>query len=1016
MKKTFSKALLSLLCAITMLMAMVPLGAISVSAVGYDFPWTKENTLLEDILQRDGLLDGIWYPWINAGRSGHNLSGNDVMAKYYDTNGGRDWATVELDRYGADNVYREIYNLKAMGYNMMAWGGSIYGEGVIFDDHGDVLGIKQDYLDNARRLLDMCREIGMPVMWNIYFHSDACTMYYGTHGWDILTRMVVDPTVSKHYAERFVKPLCEMLNEYPDVVALISIADEPENEINDSEMGNHFEGGRAHYGVNRDDMVYFMKQINDMVKKVMPGMPRTVASNARNKAIYSGFDLDLMGLNKYNNNGDVDATTAFFTAADMLLMEYNVDGDLDVDDEDLTKRLIAFREGFMAEGYAGGFSWCWIPNATDAAYYLLNKRPTSQTDFKAVVTNLRHYIDDYRAEHQGKTITLDKPVLYANDGSGLVEWIPSRQATKMTLERSDDGGKTWKALLTDVDPAQYVNAKKKGAYRDTTAPKSGFCYRITVKDDKGNTVTSDPNDVAGTDQKYYKTYKFEGVDYATGTHYEKSILSKTEKDKARIIHFGVAQNRPYEATDNLFLNSDFEGTGGQWNNATFLKNAKVVTDSTAVSGNKSLCFDTTSVKEGTWYKFTVNVEKNTDYTLSTWIKGAYLGPNNAGHASFGVYDEALGGFMVYWEYYRDYARASRLTQQIYPNAWDEEWHLRSVTFNSGDQTQVTIALYGYGSKMWLDDIALFKSDAGVRYTGKKTTSYLSYKYYVDCATCDPAKSILKNVRMDDSKSTFWQDGDGWRNGFLSIVDNKYEYGKSLKYTASSNPIGNYYTKWIDLKPKTEYVFSASIKILKSGKGKLAILEDQMNQTNENLAIELDAEMFGDDWFQYSIRFNSSHMDRIAIAICDLGGSALFDNIRLFEVSDAKVVEDPYKDKTGSTVAPPTATVKPTVKPTTTQKPTSTITSTTVALPTDPTETDPTDVVVDPTQPADPTTPVDPTQPGDPTAPADDGEDADAGTTAKKDTPWLFIGIGVGALVLIAGGIVVFLLLRKKKAE
>ena len=248
------------------------------------------------------------------------------------------------------------------------------------------------------------------------------------------------------------------------------------------------------------------------------------------------------------------------------------------------------------------------------------------------------------------------------------------------------------------------------------------------------------------------------------------------------------------------------------------------------------------------------------------------------------------------------------------------------------------------------------------------------------------------------------------------MDNKYEYGKSLKYTASSNPIGNYYTKWIDLKPKTEYVFSASIKILKSGKGKLAILEDQMNQTNENLAIELDAEMFGDDWFQYSIRFNSSHMYRIAIAICDLGGSALFDNIRLFEVSDAKVVEDPYKDKTGSTVAPPTATVKPTVKPTTTQKPTSTITSTTVALPTDPTETDPTDVVVDPTQPADPTTPVDPTQPGDPTAPADDGEDADAGTTAKKDTPWLFIGIGVGALVLIAGGIVVFLLLRKKKAE
>ena len=51
-----------------------------------------------------------------------------------------------------------------------------------------------------------------------------------------------------------------------------------------------------------------------------------------------------------------------------------------------------------------------------------------------------------------------------------------------------------------------------------------------------------------------------------------------------------------------------------------------------------------------------------------------------------------------------------------------------------------------------------------------------------------------------------------------------------------------------------------------------------------------------------------------------------------------------------------------------------------------------------------------------TAPADDGEGEKTDTTPKKNTPWLLIGIGVGAAVLIAGGIVVFLLLRKKKAE
>ena len=116
MKKTVCKALLSLLCALTLLLGVVPLAVFRTAAVGADFPWTKEDTLLEKIIQRDGLLDGIWYPWISAGSSGHNLTGNDVMAKYYDTNNGETWATVELDRYGADYVYREIYNLKAMGY------------------------------------------------------------------------------------------------------------------------------------------------------------------------------------------------------------------------------------------------------------------------------------------------------------------------------------------------------------------------------------------------------------------------------------------------------------------------------------------------------------------------------------------------------------------------------------------------------------------------------------------------------------------------------------------------------------------------------------------------------------------------------------------------------------------------------------------------------------------------------------------------------------------------------------
>ena len=1013
MKKTACK-ILSLLCAVVVMACAIPFAAFTVSAeMGCDFPWTKGQTLLEQIIERDGLLDGVWYPWINAGQSGHNLTGNDVMAKYY----GADWARVELDYYGADNVYREIYNLKAMGFNMMAWGGSIYGEGVIYDDYGDVIGIKQEYLDNARRLLDMCREIGMPVMWNVYFHCSSAPHYYGMQGWNIMTRMLGDRTVADHYAERFVKPLCQMLAEYPDVVALISIADEPENEINDAEIGNHFDDGiRAMYGVNRDDMIYFMKGINDMCKKMLPNVPRTVASNNRNKVTYSGFGLDLMGHNHYTSSGNVPDTDSFFTDADIILTEYNIGGDAQITDEQFAKNLQTFRKNFMKEGYKGGFQWCWIPKATDSAYYMLNKPAKSNTDFKETVALTRYYIDEYRAEYQGKKIAFDTPVLYANDGTGLVEWIPSRNATKLKIERSDDGGKSWKTVLETTDFASMIT-EGKGSYKDTTASGTGYCYRVTMSNGK-NSATSTPNNLAGADKAYKVTYKAPTLNYATGIDKVAPIFDKKkEPEKARLLSFGTSMNRPEDDSVNLIKNGSFESTSGaQWNTSTFLKYAKVVTDKTAPEGSKSLYFDTSKVSEGEYYKFTVKVKPGTKYTFSTWIKGDYLGEDNEGHASVGVWDPVLNGFMVYLEFYRDSARGSRLDQQIYPTAWDDEWHLRAVQFETkADETEITIALYGKGSQMWLDGMALFEVSDGTSYMGTNRSSYLSYNYFYDgVSTCDVSKSLTQNVRLDDSKNTFWQTGDGWRNGFLSIVDNKTGFGKSIKYTPS-DAVGNYYIKWVNIEPNTEYIFSGNVKILKGGAGKIALIEDRWLEPQEGSFVEFDQDTFGEDWFQFTIAFKNTGFTKVGIAVCDLGGEALIDNIRLFKASDAKEVTDPYKDSSGSTVTAPVATVRPTGGNSTTGTevgiPT---TGTDVADPTEGDVTEPTGDVggddTDPTAPNGEATPSKPAQSGDKPAQgnADDGDDAD-----KSGFPWLIVGIA-GAILLIGGGVALFLILNKKK--
>ena len=157
------------------------------------------------------------------------------------------------------------------------------------------------------------------------------------------------------------------------------------------------------------------------------------------------------------------------------------------------------------------------------------------------------------------------------------------------------------------------------------------------------------------------TYQAPTINYPTAIDKVAPIFNKkTEPEKARLLSFGTAQNRPVDDAVNLIKNGSFESTSGaQWNTSAFLKYAKAVNDATAPEGKKSLYFDTSKVSEGEYYKFTVKgLKPDTNYTFSTWVKGDYLGEDNEGHASVGVWDPVLNGFMVYLEFYRDTCRGS----------------------------------------------------------------------------------------------------------------------------------------------------------------------------------------------------------------------------------------------------------------------------------------------------------------------------------------------------------------------
>ena len=988
MKKRF----FALLCVLVLLCTAIPVTA--AKAPGGDFLWTAtgKDMLIEQILKRDGLIDGIWFPWFDGGNVGHSLTGNEVMVRYY----GSGWSKPALDTVGADKIYREIYNLKAMGYNLLGYGGSIYDEGVIHDAYGDVIGVKQEFLDNARRLLDMCREIGMPVMWTICFHSSSSPNYHGMDAYNIFSQKYANPTIAKHYAENFARPVCKMLAEYPDVVALVAVTDEIENEINDSQEGNHFGGARDHYGVTEEDMVYFMKQVTQVAREELPNTALTMASNDMNKAMYTDFHMDLMGHNRYDNNANLPTVDEYYSDAPMIMTEYNIGDDGKFTPEEFAQRLITYREKMMDYGYKGGVQWAWMSNGMhwSTAYYLLDdyagKGPN--TNFLETVSILRHYIDDYRADYRGETTTLDKPVLYCNEGGGYVEWIPSRQAEKMDILRSTDGGKSWTTVLSNANQADYVN-KGKGRYQDTAVANS--MYKIVVRDDKGNTAESEPGNVAGIEAKFKKaatTVKLEG---ATGIGRDSSQLGAYP-----LYEFTMAQNRPYKESANLIKNGSFESTAdAQWNANSFLSSAvKVVEDKTAPEGGKSLYFNTSGNTTEQWYTFKVAVQPNTNYVFSAWVKGSYLSATNSGHASVGVVDPSTGKFMIYPSYR---TRPSRNNRQIYPPAWDEEWHLRSVAFNSADLTEVTIALCGENTKLWVDGMALFKNGEGLKYVGERNNSQMKVDMTADVLVCKDSACLTQNSGFS-SGTSYWKDGDGWKNGFLTLTDGDKSHGKALKYTATFNANGVYYVKWVDVKPNTDYSFAFDVKILQHGAGKLMILQDKMSIPEPLLGFEFDKDVYGGDWGSYYIKFNTGAFTRVGIAVCNLGGEALMDNLRLFKSADGTM---PSEGGTVATIAPNATTKKPTTT-TATQRP---VVEDTTTIPEDTT----TLAVTDPTETQSTIIATQPTQSGEDNG-ADVAPDADTAPRTEGGFPWLIVGIVGGAVLLIGGGVALLLILRKKK--
>ena len=354
--------------------------------------------------------------------------------------------------------------------------------------------------------------------------------------------------------------------------------------------------------------------------------------------------------------------------------------------------------------------------------------------------------------------------------------------------------------------------------------------------------------------------------------------------------YGTAINRPASEDANLIENGSFENAeGGQWQ-SVISDTLYVVDDETAPEGDKSLFFNTSGVKDNKKVIFYMDVEPNTDYVFSAWVKGAFISADNRFNATFGVTDWK-DNFCVYQD-----AKFSNKTRQIVPTAWDNEWHLRSVQFNSGVNTKIGIGFAGAESQMWIDGIALYTVDNGIKYGHPRQIGHVmasSLELGEDGTTADENNLIAGSTMDTADAKEFWSGAEGYKNGFISFVENEYEYGASMKYTGDDKSCYTNAIKWLTVEPNTEYIFTVDMRVVKSGGGSLNLLDGKKRECDAFLMIDFDQYTYGNGWNNIAIKFNSGEFDRIGIAIVDGGGEALIDNMRLFKAADRVDGDDEY---------------------------------------------------------------------------------------------------------------------------
>ena len=363
------------------------------------------------------------------------------------------------------------------------------------------------------------------------------------------------------------------------------------------------------------------------------------------------------------------------------------------------------------------------------------------------------------------------------------------------------------------------------------------------------------------------------------------------------------------------MNAKTTGTEGQWTTlsttyrptksgyyvfAVRIHNAAYPQKEQYVS-NCALTLKSTRVE----YELT-DLKPNTNYWLTLFVKAAEVASLDNSFITFGMTVPETGDFIVMKDPSSESGRPYKPGQQLVPMAYDSQWHILTVPFNTKELTELNFTIDGLNCEVWFDNIYIFEEAYAKTFHSPLTDQGEAVVIDTDpkLLGCEEDKNLFGNFDLNNGDA-FWGDSShkfGVFGNTLQVADSGSRvYGNALHY-ASNRPTDTYYIKWIDVEPNTEYTFSAKYAIAQPGEGFMGLINGfrMESEVTENRVFPTMIQQFsfGEEkylenlaWQTAAVSFNSGQRNRIGFVICDGGGEVYIDQLRLFKSSDGIALED-----------------------------------------------------------------------------------------------------------------------------